>query len=181
MRVGNAKYSSTKTIWTDCFYIAFSLWNSTATLQRFMDDIFLRVTCIFLYVDDVLVFFEIEEFKLSFKISLDKCQFYNVNTEGLTPIAARHRKYMNPSNPLTWSHYISFWERWISTENLFHKQQIFFYYSELIKIYANAKKLVNFCQDESFLNINILTKLTVLLYCDSNATHCHLVLEHLMV
>ena len=42
-------------------FMPFGLQNSSSTFQRFMSNIFMDVSCIFLYIDDILVFSESEE------------------------------------------------------------------------------------------------------------------------
>ena len=77
-------------------FMPFGLQNSSSTFQKFMDTIFMDVGCVFMYIDDILVFSESEEQHysdlkkvLSFleentlKISIDKCQFYKSNIEFL--------------------------------------------------------------------------------------------------
>ena len=85
----------------------FGLKNAAATFQRFMDKIFSKVECVFIYLDDILVFSENEEqhtkdldqvfrilAKNNLKVSLAKCIFnvprldflgYSVSADGLLP------------------------------------------------------------------------------------------------
>ena len=37
-------------------YMPFGLRNATATLQRYLDNLFMDLTCVFIYIDDILVF-----------------------------------------------------------------------------------------------------------------------------
>ena len=88
-------------------YMPFGLRNAAATFQRAMDKIFSTLLCVFIYLDDILVFsddleshlrdlekvFEILN-RYNLKISLHKCVFcvkeldflgFNVSTAGLKP------------------------------------------------------------------------------------------------
>ena len=77
-------------------FMPFGLRSSSSTFQRFVDSIFMDVGCVFVYIDDILVFSESEEKhhndlekvlslleENNHKISIDKCQFYKSNTEFL--------------------------------------------------------------------------------------------------
>ena len=88
-------------------FMPFGLKNAAATFQRFMDKIFRNVDCVFVYLDDILVFSEDQEqhkkhldkvFSIldenNLKISLVKCIFdvpeldflgYKVSFDGLLP------------------------------------------------------------------------------------------------
>ena len=88
-------------------FMPFGLKNAAATFQRFMDKIFRDVDCVFVYLDDILVFSDDEAHhggdldkvfqvlaKNNLKISLDKCVFkvpeldflgYRVSAQGLLP------------------------------------------------------------------------------------------------
>ena len=88
-------------------YMPFGLRNAAATFQRAMDKMFANIDCIFIYLDDILVFSEDEEShlkdldtvfevlnKYNLKISLSKCVFcvseidflgFNVSNAGLKP------------------------------------------------------------------------------------------------
>ena len=87
-------------------FIPFGLRNSISIFQRFMDNILMDVNCIFVYMDDILVFSKFGQHYKDLKkvlsifkennhqILVDKCQFYkdtinflgdNVSTEWLKP------------------------------------------------------------------------------------------------
>lgn len=88
-------------------FMPFGLKNASATFQRFMDSLFSGVSCVFTYIDDILVFSEDEESHINdirevlkildkhdLKISLNKCLFnvrslkflgYTVSSEGIKP------------------------------------------------------------------------------------------------
>ena len=88
-------------------YMPMGLRNAGATFQRVMDSIFRDVSCVFIYLDDILVFSENEEqyvkdLRLVFgklaehklRISLEKCEFlkksliflgHEVTSSGITP------------------------------------------------------------------------------------------------
>lgn len=88
-------------------YMPFGLRNSSATFSRFIDNIFLHCKCVFIYLDDILIFSESEDehlkdletvFQLladnNLRISVDKCRFfqtnldylgYNISKNGLLP------------------------------------------------------------------------------------------------
>lgn len=88
-------------------YIPFGLRNAASTFQRAMDKIFANLPCVFIYLDDILVFsddleshlrdlekvFEILN-RYNLKVSINKCVFcvkeldflgFNVSTAGLKP------------------------------------------------------------------------------------------------
>ena len=82
----------------------FGLRNAAATFQRMMDKIFSKLSCVFTYIDDILVFSDNEKSHLAdleqvlndnLKISIAKCVFnvtqldflgYNISKGGLKPI-----------------------------------------------------------------------------------------------
>ena len=92
-------------------YIPFSLRNAAATFQRAMDKMFSNQKCVFIYLDDILVFSDDEEShlkdldsvfevinKYNHKVSLSKCVFcvkeldflgFNVSADGLRPTAQK--------------------------------------------------------------------------------------------
>ena len=88
-------------------FMPFGLRNAAATFQRAMDKMFANTKCIFIYLDDILVFSDDEETHMqdldtvfeilnryNLKVSLSKCTFcvkeldflgFNVSAEGLKP------------------------------------------------------------------------------------------------
>ena len=94
-------------------YMPFGLRNAGSTFQRFMDSIFRNIDCVFIYMDDLLIFSENEEqhskdlkqvleilSKNDLRISTEKCTFFrneveflgfNLSSKGLAP-SETHRK-----------------------------------------------------------------------------------------
>lgn len=77
-------------------YMPFGLRNAGSTFQRYMDHVFLNCKCVFIYLDDILVFSESKEKHLSdlnevfeilhnndMKVSLDKCEFLKTEIDFL--------------------------------------------------------------------------------------------------
>lgn len=92
-------------------YMPLGLRNSGATFQRYMDGIFRSVTCVFVYLDDVLIFSDNQEQHATdlesvcqllndqgLRLALDKCEFFrdsvqflghHVSAQGIRPPASR--------------------------------------------------------------------------------------------
>lgn len=92
-------------------YMPFGLRNAAATFQRAMDKMFSNIKCVFIYLDDILVFSDDEEShlkdlesvfeilnKYNLKVSISKCIFrvkeldflgFNVCANGLRPTAQK--------------------------------------------------------------------------------------------
>ena len=104
-------------------FMPFGLRNAGSTFQRYIDNIFLNCTCVFIYLDDILIFSESQEkhkedldqvFKIldqhGLRISLDKCEFfkdqidflgYKITTSGIQPTKAKSESifaYPEPTN-----------------------------------------------------------------------------------
>lgn len=80
----------------ECVFMPFGLCNSSTTFQRFIDNIFMDVGCIFIYINDILVLPESKEHhdkdhrkvlsnlqENNLPIFGDKCQFYKDSTDFL--------------------------------------------------------------------------------------------------
>ena len=85
--------------------------NAAQSFQRYMDDIFRDVACVFIYIDDILIFSKDEQSHIhdlrqvldkldqhALKVNLEKCQFnclsltflgHEVNGEGIKPLATK--------------------------------------------------------------------------------------------
>lgn len=105
----------------ECVFMPFDLCNSSLTFKRFIDNIFMDVNCIFIYINDILVFSESKEQhqehlrkvlsilqENNLQISIDKCQFYkdtinfldyNVSTKGLKPTTQKVKEIKNFPEP----------------------------------------------------------------------------------
>ena len=92
-------------------YMPFGLRNASSTFQRYIDNLFINVDCIFVYVDDLLIFSPDENQhrkdlsqvlgileKADLRISLDKCSFFaseldflgfTLSREGVKPSAQK--------------------------------------------------------------------------------------------
>lgn len=104
-------------------YMPYGLRNSSASFQRFMDNIFRNHPNVFSYIDDVLVTSESEEdhlkhldsvFKIlhenNLKIALDKCEFlktsinflgFQLSKDGISPPSIKIEAIQNFSPPRT--------------------------------------------------------------------------------
>ena len=92
-------------------FMPFGLRNAGSTFQRYIDNLFINENCVFIYVDDILVFSENEEqhkkdltrvLKIleenDLRISLPKCKFFcseldflsfTINKDGMRPSTAK--------------------------------------------------------------------------------------------
>lgn len=97
------------------------LRNSGATFQRTMDQLFRQVSCVFVYLDDILIFSDTDEqhrqdletvfsilHRYRLRISLDKCQFFKtqinflghtVTSEGLRPPDSKVKEIADLPSP----------------------------------------------------------------------------------
>ena len=88
-------------------YMPYGLRNASATLQRYLDNIFMDLNCVFIYIDDILIFSKDEEQhkedlskvlqKLQdndLRVAIHKSEFflkeveflgYSINNEGMKP------------------------------------------------------------------------------------------------
>lgn len=102
-------------------FMPFGLRNSTTTFQCFMDNIFMDINSIFVYIDDILVSSETQtqhyedlQAVLSIlaennrQISLDKCEFfkdninflgYNISFKGLIPTKQKLHQIQESPEP----------------------------------------------------------------------------------
>ena len=145
-------------------YMPLGLRNSGATFQRVMDDIFRDVPCVFVYLDDILVFSENEtqhaaDLQLVFnilaqhklRISLDKCDFlkeslvflgHQVSPDGLKPPCARVTEILDLPRPFDsaalrrYLGLIGFYRRMIP-----RFADIVFHLTELIRLHPRSKEL----------------------------------------
>ena len=183
-------------------FMPFGLRNSSSTFQRFMDSIFMDVGCVFVYIDDILVFSESEEQHHSdlekvlslleennLKISIDKCQFYksnieflgyNASAEGLKPTAQKVKDIKNFPEP-TDSKSL---RRFLGMINFYRKlipqaADVLLPLTEAIKHNPAAKTLeLGPPEKEAFVKIkDILAEVSTLTHPDPNATQYHLVTD----
>lgn len=183
-------------------YMPFGLRNSAATFQRFMDNIFMDSTCVFVYLDDILVFSSSEEQHLkdldetfgllnshNLRISLDKCKFmvtqvdflgYSISKHGMKPTS---RKVSEISQfPLPESSKAL--RRFLGMVGFYRKlipnfANLVFPLTELIKQYPSQKQLEHSDEvKEAFARIkNELANISSLPYPDSASTHYQLVTD----
>lgn len=107
-------------------YMPFGLRNAPATFQRYMDNIFRELDCVFVYIDDILVFssnFEEHQQHLrqvfqvlkdnALRIQLEKCAFfckkldflgYQVSSRGLLPSPTRVSALVDQEVPSSSDH-----------------------------------------------------------------------------
>ena len=145
-------------------FMPMGLRNSGATFQRVMDGVFRDVPCVFVYLDDILVFSEseskhAEDLRLVFAklsqhklhISLAKCEFFQsslvflghqVSRDGICPPPARVSEILDlprPANSESLRRYlglIGFYRRMIPG---FAK--VVFHLTELIRLHPKSKEL----------------------------------------
>ena len=145
-------------------FIPMGLRNAGATFQRVMDGIFRDVPCVFVYLDDILVFSENQEqhekdLRLVFsklaehklRISLEKCEFmkrslvflgHDVTSTGVTPPRARVKEILDlplPHDSESLRRYlglIGFYRRMIP-----RFADVTFHLTELIRLNPKSKKL----------------------------------------
>ena len=145
-------------------YMPMGLRNSGATFQRVMDSIFRDVPCVFVYLDDILVFSESEtqhadDLRLVFdrlsqhklRISLDKCEFmqrslvflgHQVSEGGISPPPARVQEILDlpkPPDSASLRRYlgmIGFYRRMIP-----RFADIMYHLTELIRLNPKSKDL----------------------------------------
>lgn len=92
-------------------YMPFGLKNASCTFQRLIDNAFMNCTCVFIYIDDILIFSDsteqhstdLEQVMAILEtnnlcISIDKCQFFqkeidflgfNISSGGIKPTSAK--------------------------------------------------------------------------------------------
>ena len=145
-------------------YMPMGLRNSGATFQRVMDGVFRDVPCVFVYLDDILVFSEneaqhIDDLRLVFdklsqhklRISLDKCEFmrsslvflgHQVSESGIRPPQARVSEIADlprPTDSASLRRYlglIGFYRRMIP-----RFADVVFHLTELIRLNPKCKEL----------------------------------------
>ena len=167
-----------------------------------MDNIVMDVSCIIVYIDSMLVFFEFEEQqykdfrkglsileKNNLQISVDKCQFYldtinfwgyNVSTGGLKPTTQNVeyiKIFQNPKmpNPSVDSWKWQFFYRKLIPQAPDLLQPL----KEAIKHNLTAKTLeLSPAEEHAFVTVkDILAKISALTYTDPDATQYHLVTD----
>ena len=155
-------------------FMPLGLRNSGATFQRVMDGIFRDVPCVFVYLDDILVFSGSPEQHLSdlqlvfdklaqhkLRISLDKCEFmtdslvflgHQVYGSGIRPPRARVTQILDlprPSDSAALRQYlglIGFYRRMIP-----RFADVVFHLTELIRLCPKSKELMwNEQQSQAF-------------------------------
>ena len=155
-------------------FMPLGLRNSGATFQRVMDGIFRDVPCVFVYLDDILVFSESPDQHLSdlqlvfdklaqhkLRISLDKCEFmtdslvflgHQVSGSGIRPPRARVTQILDlprPSDSAALRRYlglIGFYRRMIP-----RFADVVFHLTELIRLCPKSKELMwNEQQSQAF-------------------------------
>ena len=183
-------------------YMPFGLKNAAATFQRMMDKIFAKLSCVFVYIDDILVFSDDEQSHMqdlesvfqiltdnNLKISLPKCLFnvkqldflgYNISSEGLKPTSQKltilsEFPYPKDSHSLRrFLGMIGFYRKLIP-----NYAKIVYPLSECMRNNPNLKSLnLTEVEKQSFDNIKcVLSKVTALSHPRSDVTHYQLVTD----
>lgn len=183
-------------------FMPYGLKNAGATFQRFMDNIFLDLKCVFVYLDDVLIFSESEEqhhrdiesvFKVlhenKLRLSIDKCTFFqdnmdylgfNISANGIIPTTrkvAEIEEFPTPNDSKSLRRFlgmVGFYRRLIP-----RFANIVLPLTEVIKNQPNAKKLdFTDVEEESFRTIKkTLADLTALPHPSASATHFQIVAD----
>lgn len=181
-------------------FMPFGLRNAGSTFQRFMDNLFLNVSCVFNYLDDVLIFSPSMEQHIkdldvvmgileenNLKLSINKCEFfrnsldylgYNISNKGVTATSAKIAEIDNfpqPTDSKSLRRFlgmVGFYRRLIP-----HFADIVLPLTELIKHNPNAKSLeFSEASITAFEEIKSkLANITALPHPSSNATHYHIV------
>ena len=103
----------------------FGLRSAAQSFQRYMDNIFRDVACVFVYIDDIFIFSQDEQSHIHdlcqvldkldqhvLKVNLEKCQFncssltflvHEVNEEGIKSLAARVEAISKVKKPVDYS------------------------------------------------------------------------------
>ena len=183
-------------------YMPFGLRNAGATFQRYMDHLFRDISCVFVYMDDLLVYSETEEqhhkdletvldilSKNDLKLSIDKCLFFqdnldylgfNISADGITPTAAKINEIGNfppPNDSKSLRRFlgmIGFYRRLIP-----RFADIVLPLTEVIKNNPNSKSLQLSDEElKSFSSVKkALAELSALPHPVSSATQYHLVTD----
>ena len=183
-------------------YMPFGLRNAGATFQRYMDNIFMDTKCVFIYLDDILIFSETKEQHLidleevlkilhsnNLRISLPKCSFIkenidflgcNITCQGIKPPnnkVSEINQYPEPTDSKSLRRFlgmVGFYRRLIP-----NFAQVVIPLTETIKKNPNEKKLMLTTEaKEAFKEIKlILANLSVLSHPSAAATHYQLVTD----
>lgn len=183
-------------------YMPFGLRNAASTFQRVMDLLFTNCDCVFIYLDDILIFSDTEEDHLedlsavlkilddnNFKISLHKCVFkvteldflgYSISKQGLKPTTNKInelKKFPIPKDSKSLRRLlgmVGFYRKLIP-----NFASIVFPLTELIRLSPNSKSLIlNEIQTEAFRGIiETLCNISSLPHPSSNSTEYQLVTD----
>ena len=183
-------------------HMPFGLRNAAATFQRAMDKMFSNLKCVFIYLNDILVFSHDEEShlkdldsvfevidKYNLKVSLSKCVFYvkeldflgfNVSADGLRPTAQKSNElsefpYPTDSKSL---------RRFLGMVGFYRKlvpkfASIVLPLTECIRVKPNHKSLeLTDSEKQSFDEIKkVLSELKALAHIQTGYTHFQLVTD----
>ena len=183
-------------------YMPFGLRNASSTFQRFMDSVFFDFNCVFVYIDDILVFSDDRDTHLKdldsvlnqlndydLKISLSKCVFcveeldflgFNISKDGLKPSSKKLKEldeFPQPNDSKSL-------RRFLGMANFYRKlipnfSEVIFPLTECIRINPNSK-LLHFSEEEinSFSKIKtLLSSITPLSFPDPKQTTFQLVTD----
>lgn len=180
----------------------FGLKNAAATFQRMMDKIFSNISCVFTYIDDILIFSDDEASHLNdiesvfrvlndnnLKISISKCIFnvsqleflgYNISIRGLEPSAKKVEELKSFSCPNDTQSL----RRFLGMIGFYRKlipnfADLTFPLTECIRLNPKAKSLeITDKERLAFDNIkNVLTNISALPHAQPDVTHYQLVTD----
>ena len=183
-------------------HMPFGLQNATATFQQFMDNIFMNMKCVFIYLDDILIYSEDKEQHLkdlkevlqilsdhNLKISIGKCSFmqntleflgYNMNSEGVKPTTKKisaSSKFPQPTDSKSLRSFLGLVGFY--TKLAPNYAEIVLPLTELIKNNPNSKSLKFNEPEELAFNtvMQTLVELSSLPHPVAEATHYQLVTD----
>jgi len=183
-------------------YMPFGLRNAAATFQRFVDSVFFKCKCVFVYLDDILVFSKDESQHIkdldevlnilsdnNMKLCLDKCSFLQtkldflgceLSANGVSPSKKKLYEigeFPQPTNSKSLRSFlglVNFYRRLIP-----NFATIVFPLTELIKKFPNEKKL-NIPDNavDAFNKIKLeLSSVAALPYPETSVSHYQLVTD----
>lgn len=183
-------------------YMPFGLRNAGATFQRFMDNIFMNLNCVFIYIDDLLVMSDTKEqhqkdlkevFRIleenNLKLSVHKCEFFkpnlnylgfNISSKGITPTPEKVEEIKNFPEP----NESTSLRRFLGMINFYRKlipsfADIVLDLTEFSKLHPKSKEFQFGEKERSAFNSikDKLANITALPHPLSSATHYHLVTD----
>ena len=183
-------------------YMPFGLRNASSTFQRMMDDIFFDFNCVFVYIDDILIFSDDRDSHINdidavlkqlnaydLKVSISKCAFcvtelnflgFNISCDGLKP-SSKKLKELEEFPPPNDSKSL---RRFLGMSNFYRKlipnySEVIFPLTECIRINPKSK-ILHLSEEEknSFSRIKeMLSTITPLSFPDPKQSTFQLVTD----